>query len=222
MAGIGIAGLGSMIRNNPNVRGHIQSQQDTQNFSGNALREMVGSVSADRAGMKGLRNQAFLSDATSVNRESRRLRNATSSQVAQGFSGAPISFGDALNTALRRTKARAKVENMGDAQIEQQGLKNRIGIAKWSRQREGELMNSMAKARNIREGVNVGVDDANALDKASKYGMYGSMLGMGVGVLSNKEGRQGLSNIWNSIFNRPKPTPMAGDNYVPGATEGYA
>jgi hypothetical protein len=194
----------------PTVRGHIQSQLNAQNFAGTALKEMIGSVRSDRAGLKGLRNQSFLSDLTSVNRDTRRQRGTTSSLVAQNFAGTPTNFGDALGTALRRTKARAKIEGMGDAQIAQQGLKNRIGIAQFSRGREGELINAMSKARNIREGVNVGVADANALDKASKYGMYGSIAGGITGVLSNKEGREGLANIWNSIFNKPTTQPMAG------------
>jgi hypothetical protein len=137
-----------------------------------------------------MRDQSFGDVASQADRQKRRLRGSLSSQIAQGGSQQPMpTFGGALSDALRRTKVRSRIASQGDKAIEQQQLRDRVSIAMAGRQREGQYMQAAANAANIREGVNVGVANANQQIQNANMGMWGSIAGGLAGAVANPEFR---------------------------------
>lgn len=198
------------------------AQSGAGGFGAGLLRQQVAAIGSDRRGMQHFRTSSLAASGNLVNRLRRRAGASESSAVAQFQGGSNATYGGALDNALRRSKIRSRIAAQGDSAIEQQGLRDRIALAQASRAREGDLLTASARARNIREGVNIGVSDANAAIRASNFGLYGTLAGAIGGVLANEEGRAGLSKILGGIFGRPVPQTLGGDNFDPNATRGMA
>ena len=214
--------LGSMVGDLIRQSRGAGAYSGTDFAAGNA-KQQLRAISADRGGLAKLRDSSFTASGNLENRMRRRAGQTASGAVAQGFAGpTPTSFGGALDTALRRTKVRSRIAQQGEAAINQQSLKDRIAIAQASRQREGDLLTSSLKAANIREGVNIGVADANQAMKNNTYGLAGAVLGGVSGVLANKEGREFTGGLFSRMFgSRGTPQPMAGGDFT-GVTAGMA
>jgi hypothetical protein len=204
MANIAGFGGGNFNPNPPNAR-------DT-------LRSSIAEAGRSRQSLVGLRDASHVAASTQVDRERRRGLGSLSSQVAQHANQQPAAtFGGALDDALKRTKVRSRIASQGDKAIEQQGLRDRVAIAMQGRQREGAFMNAAASAANIREGVNVGVANANAFADDAKAGAFGTVAGAIGGVLANKEGRAGLKNIFSKVFGSRSTSVLPGPAPLPPA-----
>jgi len=182
------------------------------------LRSQIVEAGQSRQALVGLRDASHVAASTQVDREKRRFRGSLSSQIAQSGSQQPMpTFGGALDDALKRTKVRSRVASLGDKAIEQQGLRDRVSIAMEGRKREGAYMDASARAANIREGVDVGVANANAYADDARAGAFGTVAGAIGGVLANKEGRAGLKNIFSKVFGSRSTSTLPGPAPAPPA-----
>lgn len=155
-------------------------------FASKVLTDQVRSIERDRQGLVPFRRASLTAQATSEARARRRLGGQIAGNTAQLAGSMPRGdFAGALDNALRRTKTRARMATMGDAQVEQQGLKDRMAVATASRRREGELVNAMGRAAQIRQGVNFATADANQVAREAKMGLAGTILGAGAALWKN-------------------------------------
>lgn len=161
------------------------------------LRAMINSVSRDRVALSGDRRASLLSQLTSEQRARQRAGGETAGRVAQAGGPVPANFSGALDNALRRTKMRSRVQTMGDAAAEQQGLRDRINVAKASRTREGELINAAGRQAQINEGVNIATADANQMLKEGRFGLAGTIAGAG---LARAMDGKGFGEFFGGIF----------------------
>lgn len=160
---------------------------------------------AQRIDARGLRNRAAASISNDVNRQRRGAGSlaALLSQAGTAQSGPPSSFSSAITQATRRGKARYGIVNRGDKAMANQNLRDRLTFAKAGIAREGTLQTMLSKLSNIREGVNVGVSDANADIAASNAALGGSVIGAGAGLIASPEFRQWARNLGQPKSVRP-------------------
>lgn len=118
-------------------------------------------------------------------------RGAADARRAGGLTAAradkvnPTSYADAIAGAERRAKVRQGIVTRGDAAVRNQQLKDRLQIAQGQASRRGALINTLQTAANIKEGVNTGVQDANARVRESQASMFGSIAGAAGAVGKN-------------------------------------
>lgn len=185
---INAAAFGAALGDDSPIRDRIVTAARNLARGPNALtRELVSRVSKDREVLRGDRRASLLAQVTSEDRGRRRLGGEVSGAVAQAGGDIQANFSDALDNALRRTKMRSRVQSMGDAQVEQQGLRDRIAVAKSSRSREGDLINASGRAAQIRYGVNIAQADANQAVREGQYGLAGTVLGAGLARYLNRD-----------------------------------
>ena len=185
----------SQIFNSPAVQ---QAAQNSPEFF--AKRNLARAV--DRTGRDRVRdlepvgNLAAASAGTADARARRRLGAAASSAAAQSETVRPTSFGDAIASAGRRAKVRQGIVARGEPAIQNQALRDRLEIARRGARRRGQVRQGLASAANIREGVNVGVADADALISASRADLAGGLLGGVTGVLADPASRARLGGLF--------------------------
>lgn len=148
-------------------------------------RSAVNQLSDDRKTLKGDRRSSLLAQMTSEGRLRHRAGVERSGAVANAGGTAPADFRGALDNQLRRTKMRTRMQNMGEDQVGQQSLKDRIAVAQSSRGREFELINAFGKSAQIRQGVNLANADANQALKEGRFGAAGTILGAGLSAYLN-------------------------------------
>lgn len=169
----------------------------------------TAAVAADRKQLKADRRSSLTAQLTSEERGRQRLGGQVSGNVAQAGGHMPANFGGALDNALRRTKMRTRLQGMGEAQVGQQGLKDRIAVASASRRREGELINAFGRRAQITQGVNFATADANQIMNENRMGAFGSLAGAGLSYLINNRG--------STVITPPPGTPAPG----PSSPGGY-
>lgn len=187
----------SKIFNSPQFQQAFENQPKF--FARNNLRRAVkrtGRLREDLATTGGL---AATSAGTADERARRRVGAAASSVAAQSETGRPTNFASALNSATRRAKVRQGIAQRGEPAIQNQALRDRLAVARRGATRRGRMMQGSASAANIREGVNLGVGDADALINASRADLAGGFLGGVTGVLADKDSRARLAGIGRSI-----------------------
>jgi hypothetical protein len=155
-----------------------------------SLTAEIARLGADREGLQQFVSRSAGTVGNAEDRLRKRLSANASGVAAHKDQMVPTSFGGALDSATRRTKARQGIVNRGDEAIRNQSLRDRISVAQASATRRGTIQNALQNAANIREGVNVGVGQANQRARESRAHMFGSITG-------------GLSNY---LYNRNKPT----------------
>lgn len=147
-----------------------------------------------------------------------RLSRDATMRVAQGDQAAPVSFRGALNQATRRMRARQGIVNRGDAAISNQTLRDRIQVARVNATRRGSLQNALSQAANIREGVSVGVSNANQRIAQSQASMFGSIAGAATSYLAGRGDNGGGSvsegvDTGTAAADAINANPGAGFNY---------
>ncbi len=148
-------------------------------------RDAVNAVGKDRFLLKRDRKQSLLSQITSEPRLRRRAGIERSGAVAQRGGTMPADFAGALDNQMRRTKMRTRMQNMGEEQVGQQSLRDRISVAQASRGREYDLINAFGKSAQIRKGINIATGDAKQALKEGQYGAAGTVLGAGLSAWIN-------------------------------------
>lgn len=166
-------------------------------FAPSHLLASLDRSNAQRMENRGLRNRAAAAISNDVNRQRRagRAQAALLAQAGTAKQGPPTSFASAISQASRRGKARYGIVNRGDKAIANQNLRDRLTFAKAGINRETQLQTMLQKVANIREGVNVGVSDANADIAASNAALGGSIIGAGAGLIASPEFRQWARNL---------------------------
>lgn len=176
-------------------------------LSSDVLLDDVSRLDGVRDSFKQLQQQHFGAVGNSTNRLRQELGQSTSLQLARQGQGIPTGFRGALDAATRRVRARSGIVNRGDQAIRSQGLKDRIEIAKGSAMRRGKLQQALQTSQNIREGVNVGVQNANQAIAESNADMFGGVAGAAAGFLSDPANRNKIGGFVHNLFGRPGPAP---------------
>lgn len=197
----------------PGVNQQIMAEQ----FAPSHLRASLERARMDQDRFKGLRNRAAASISTQRAREGGQLRRTAAQmvQLEDAKQGPPTSFAGAVEQATRRAKARTGIIARGEKAIANQNLRDRLAFAKAGMQKEGSLQVALQKAANIREGVNVGVSDANAEIAASNAALAGGVIGGIGGFLSNENNRDWLGGIFKKQPEVKVPKPGSGDGAPP-------
>jgi hypothetical protein len=178
----------------------------------NLLRTEIDRLQGVRAQFDPLRAQHASNVSGAFQRERRDLVGGTAQALARQDLRVPGSFRGNLASAVQRMRSRQGVVNRGEAAIRNQNLRDRIAIARGDAMRRGRLQESMQRAANIREGVNVGVSNANQVIAESNADLFGGLAGLTVGALRNDNFRSNVGNFFGNIFNRntsqmPGPAP---------------
>ena len=169
-------------------------EQEQQMSVYSSARDAVQSVGRDRVDLKRDRRQSLLAQMNSEGRLRRRAGVDRSGAVAQRGGTPPANFAGALDNQVRRTKMRTRMQNMGEEQVGQQSLRDRIAVAQSSRNREYGLINALGKSAQIRQGVNLADADAQQAVKEGQYGAAGTVLGAGLSAWMN--------GAFSGLFNR--------------------
>jgi hypothetical protein len=74
-------------------------------------------------------------------------------------------------------RTRQGIVNRGEAAIQNQALKDRLRVVQSGLTKRGSLQNLQQQAINIREGTNVGIQDANNRARVAQANMWGSIVG---------------------------------------------
>jgi|VirMetMinimDraft_7_1064189.scaffolds.fasta_scaffold08709_6 hypothetical protein len=140
----------------------------------------VGALASERAGLRQYQGQQIGDIGNRQSRLQHDLRRMASMRVAQNEAqqGIPTSGRAATEQAVRRMRARQGIVARGDKAIANQTMKDRLRAVQQTQTRRGQGQNMLQQAQQIKQGVNIGVSDANNRAKASTYGMYGSAAGM--------------------------------------------
>ena len=129
------------------------------------------------------------------------------------FSG-PRGFSRQLEQATKRGKARQGINQRGEKAVQNQQLKDRIGLARQSIKRRGQLQQSSADAARLRSGSEAFARDQNAGVSAAFAGAAGSIAGgalrgFGDGLFDTGDLNSGLRDQQNDV-----------DSFL-GADEGF-
>lgn len=188
-----------------------------------SLRRDVNKLGASRAAYDNLREQHrdnVRSDPTVLGAQLNRTANAMVQQQERGLTSP--AFGGQLQAAVRRMRARQGIVNRGDEAIKNQNLKDRIEIVRNQMKRRGQLQQGLQSAANIRQGVNVGIQDANQLMAQSDASLWGGVAGMATGYLKDPQNRANIGSFFRNIFNSPKPVATSTEVNLPRPMEQVA
>lgn len=176
------------------------AQRDAvETFSGRHLAADLQLLGEQRAGLRPTvaRNVGQIGNAES---RLRRALGAQASQTTARSTGAtPVSFRGALEQATRRMGVRRGIEERGDAAIRNQTLRDRIQVARGSASRRGALQNMLQTTQNIREGVNVGLANANQRIAESNANLFGSLAGAATSAFINRDRSSGFGGLGEGV-----------------------
>lgn len=172
--------LRQFYQNHPSFAGRRASKVSTGETATQSIKDEIGKLQNVRDSLQPARTRHLGGIANAENRLRASLGRQATMKVAQADRAMPTSFRGALDQATRRMRARQGIVNRGDAAIRNQSLRDRIAVARQQESRRGSLQNTLQQAVNIREGVNVGLSNANARIRSAKANMYGTLAGAGV------------------------------------------
>lgn len=143
------------------------------------LGSQVGALAVERAGLRENRQRSIGAIGNQAARQRAMLTRGASTRVAQDEQrqGRPVNFAGAADQAVRRMRTRQGIVNRGEAAIQNQALKDRLRIVQSGLTQRGSLQNLQQQAINIREGTNVGIQDANNRARVAQANMWGSIVG---------------------------------------------
>jgi hypothetical protein len=188
-----------------------------KSFASDHLMNDLAMLDADRGAFSTLRAQHQGAVGNTQGRLRKELGRSATAAVAQQERGVGPAFGGQLESAVRRMRARQGIMNRGEAAINNQSLKDRIEIARGSMRRRGQLQQSLQQAANIREGVNVGVQNANQIIAESNADLFGGIAGAGAGILKDPANRAKIGSFFRNIFNPPKVVASSTTTNLPQA-----
>lgn len=164
------------------------------------LQDQTASLLPDRVALEAANLREGASVGGAARRGSRALGRQAAAELAQQLPARPADYGSALGDAMRRVRARSKVMAAGDKALEQQQLRDRLALAARGRQREGALTTSLGTARNIIEGVNVGINQADTVARRGAFDMAGTLTGALTRGLADTSFGQGVQNKVGGFF----------------------
>ena len=124
----------------------------------------------------------------------RRTLGKTASLHAARQGGTPTSFAGSIQDATRRAGARQGIVNRGEKAIANQSLKDRLSFVRSGMRQQGVAQQALSQGAHIREGVNIGVTDANEAINASNNALLGTAVGGLTGLALDPQFRQGFTN----------------------------
>lgn len=191
----GLANLAFSIKNPSGFLGKaIHKAFETQTVNeraGSNLRTDVMRLGEERAAMQPAKARHIGAAGNAANRLRGKLGNAATMAVAQADTTPQVSFRGALDQATKRMRARQGIVNRGEKAIANQTLRDRVQIARNNATRRGSIHNALQTTANIREGVNVGISNANQMVAESQANMFGTIAGAGVSFIQGKFGNKG-------------------------------
>lgn len=159
-----------------------------------ALSDAVSGLSSDISRFSSMRNQ-HIRNVDDRGPERARLASSASSATAQQMGGPATSFSGGLAKTLAAAKARTGVMNRGEEAIKGQQLKDRLAIVRDGIAKRGRGIESLGRAANIREGVDVSAQAARDFTSASNANVAGGLAGMGAAWFANRNAGDGISWI---------------------------
>ena len=166
-------------------------QRTVSERAGSNLRTDVMRLGDERAAMQPAKARHIGGAGNAANRLRSRLGRDATMAVAQADTTPQVSFRGALDQATKRMRARQGIVNRGEKAIANQTLRDRVQIARNNATRRGAIHNTLQTTANIREGVNVGVANANQMVAMSRANMFGTIAGAGVSFIQGKFGNKG-------------------------------
>lgn len=164
-------------------------QKERESFAGNRTRSMTALANAAERGIAQQKRNAALT-------------------AAQADRRMPTSYADAMSSSTRRAKVRQGIVSRGEAAIRNQQMKDRLKIAQGQASRRGALINTMQTAAGIREGVNVGVSDANNRIRESQASMWGSIAGSAARIGKQWWDNRGAVDTGDPFTGQPQSSPL--------------
>jgi len=161
-------------------RGQALFKTGTRDFAKDELGAQLGEVGDLRQRAGGLADKNIMNVDNQARRETQVLGANTAAQAAQAMqqgAGPQAGFGAQLGDALRIAKARAGITARGDAAIRNQQLKDRMKIAGQGIDLRGTALRSLAEARHIRQGLNVGLRDIKNQSAQANADALGGLAG---------------------------------------------
>ena len=162
----------------------LQNQQAGE-FASSHLKREIALRGEERAEFTPLRKRFIANVGNKDRRMSQRLQGSISSQVAQQFNEPATNFADAISASTRKAKIRGEISNRGENAIKNQQLRDRIAIMRSGQKRRGAIQDALSQATNIREGVNVGVANANQAIANSNADLAGGITGSVLAGIKN-------------------------------------
>lgn len=178
-------------------------------YAASNLRASIQRSKLDEGKFRGMRERFASVVGNQVNRENARLGKLAALGVQRGQPSTPTSFAGAIEDATRRAKARSGIMLRGQQAVDAQNLRDRIGFVKAGQYRRGVEQRGLQAAVNIREGVNVGIQDANQRVAASRAAFQGGTLGGVTGFLANEENRDWLKNLFSRKAPATAPSALS-------------
>lgn len=207
--------LRQFYQNHPSFAGRRASKVSTGETATQSIKDEIGKLQNVRDSLQPARTRHLGGIANAENRLRASLGRQATMKVAQADRAMPTSFRGALDQATRRMRARQGIVNRGDAAVRNQSLRDRIAVARQQESRRGSLHNTLQQAVNIREGVNVGLSNANAQIRAARANMWGTIAGSASRALTHYlDNRQPNVTVESmdqgtafSDFSRMNPSP---------------
>lgn len=169
------------------------------------LRNEVRSLSTTRAAYDNLRDQHranIMSDPSRLRAQLQRTASFAANRQEAALTS-PV-FGGQLEAATRRMRARQGIVNRGEEAIVNQNLKDRLEVVRSQMKRRGALQQGLQQAANIRQGVNIGVQNANQIIAESNADLFGGVAGVTAGILKDSGNREKIGNWFKGIFGGSK------------------
>lgn len=180
-------------------------KQTITDFGASHLRSSLKRTRGQRAQFGRLRERQAANIGGQSERLRRTLGKSASLQAARAGVSKPTSFAGSIQDATRRAGVRQGIVNRGEKAIANQSLKDRLTFVQSGLRRQGVAQQALSQGANIREGVNIGVTDANNAISASNSALFGGVAGSIAGFASDPQNREMFSNLF-----RRKPASVSG------------
>lgn len=167
--------------------------QAIRDFGASHLRSSLARTREQRSGFSKLSTRQAANIGGQKDRLRRSLGAAASLKAARS-SSTPTSFAGSIQDATRRASARQGIVNRGEKAIANQSLKDRLSFVRSGLRQHGVAQQSLSQGANIREGVNIGVTDANEAINASNQALVGTAVGGIAGLALDPQFRQGFTS----------------------------
>lgn len=175
------------------------------------LRNEVSSLSSTRAAYENLRDQHranIMSDPSRLRAQLQRTASFAANRQEAALTS-PV-FGGQLEAATRRMRARQGIVNRGEEAIVNQNLKDRLQVVRAQMKRRGAIQQGLQQAANIRQGVNIGTQNANQIISESNADLFGGIAGAATGILKDSGNREKIGNWFKGIFGGNKGSGTGG------------
>lgn len=157
--------------------------------------ELLSSPERDR--LTGLHGLSIRAAAGGRARRRSAAIGAATGDVQQAFSGPPRTASGALDRALTRARGLSRIARSTSDKFDNMQLRERLGIVKEGRNRQGIGLAALSDIVQHREGLSSSQNALDATRRSSRANIFGTAAGLGIasipdirGVLQNRRGAE--------------------------------